>query len=244
MKLKNVMFLMLVPVFMLTVVSFQGMLWKEITKEELKTGVKKIDQKMKDLTNYEVRITHYSYEDRTSEVIHDKSKGYYKRDQKKYHSMMLGVETIQNENIRLEIDSVKKLILVANPDASLQRQPSTELKDSMITKSIAVKKMELPKELSYEIDFAENFPVAYCRISTWESGYLKDVILAYTRKVKSVQNKEVQPKVKISFSDWKANKIFSADEFSESRYVKKAGKAYELTPAYKNYKLLDQRYYK
>lgn len=155
---------------------------------------------------------------------------------------MLGIETIQNENVRLEIDSVKKLILVANPDASLERQPSTELKDSVIAKAISVKKMELSKELDYELDFPETFPVSFCRVVTGENGFLKEVVMSYNKKVKNQQKKEVQPKIKIAFSDWKPNKNFAAEEFSESRYVKKTGTKYELAAAYKHYKLLDQRY--
>jgi hypothetical protein len=221
----------------------QGQGWSPASKEELKNCMASIDRKMKSMDHYQVSITHLSYEDHSSEIVHDRSVGFYRRDRKRYHSSMMGVNTIQNEYLRVVIDSTNKIISIGDPDASLEQQPSPELRDLAFDRCSSILKSEQKSNgKAFKMNFPDSYSLSSCQIAEDENSLLSEIVILYNRKVKNLQHKEVRPKLKIIFSNWKISGEFSENEFSESRYVVKNGSKYQLTGAYVHYKLLDQRF--
>jgi len=236
----------LVFVLLLALAAFRPMLlpeqWTPSTKAELQSSLEKLDKKMRGLANYEVNVTHLSFEDNTSDIVHDKATGFYRRDQKRYHSLMMGVETIQNENIKVVIDTAKKIIAVVNPDATLEHQGSPELRSIILDRTTSIMKSQQSQSIAFKIDFSENYSMTSCQLAMFDNSLIKEIVMCYSKKVKNHQGKEVHPKLKIQFTGWKEDVKFPAQEFSDAKYVVKEGKQYHLTSAYKNYKLQDQRF--
>jgi hypothetical protein len=215
--------------------------WSPATREELKASLEGMDKKMNAMDHYQVNITHLSYEDHASDLVHEKASGYYRRDKKCYHSLVLGIQSIQNENLRLVVDTVARRIIIGNPDASLERQSSPELRDLAFDRCKSISKSDDKNIRSYRMVFPDDYSLSSCTISSDSQYRLQEILILYNRKVKNTEHKEVKPKMKIIFSEWNESLRFQPGEFSEAPYLIKDGNKYRLTNTYKAYKLIDQR---
>lgn len=224
-----------------------NMNWTSISKEEIIKVFENINSWFKNTSSYSLTVTHASYEDYQSEIPADKSVGYFKKDKTNYHSCLLGIHTIQNDNYKIVIDTVKKLIMVANPDKNHWGSFTLDDYNLAMGYCSALKFAQAGKEKYYRMEFKDGYPMTAYEFSLNEQGQMKQSILYYSAIKKNNENEKSQekisPRLTIVFSDYKKNPPFNyKEEFDDSRYFIKGEKKFIPAPKYQQYKIRDQRF--
>jgi len=219
--------------------------WTSISKEDLAKAFEQVGDKYKNSASYSMNVTHASYESYTDVKPHQRSKGYFKKEGNNYHSMLLGIHTLQNERCKLIVDSAKKVILVSDPDKSMQKDPVAINYASLLSIYSALKYAASGKDKYYRIETKQNNPIAAYEYIIDGSGFMKDIVFYYraVKKEPGASGSEtLSPRLHIEFSAFAENIKFNyQQEFDENRYIMKKEKKYVLREPYQDYQLLDQR---
>lgn len=218
--------------------------WKEISKDELVKALKEVDNQYRSLETYSLTVTHASYKDYTASVPADKATGYFIKDKNNYHSFLLGIHTIQNSRIKVVADTSSKVIILANPDKVMSNAFSQADLEAGLKACRLVKVIELNKEKTYRMEFAENYPFTAYEMKLSKDGLVKELVMFYNRSVQTDPDDKNSPKVKprvvISFSGFNKDAV-AKSEFDETRYVAIAAGQVKLAEKYRTFKVLDQR---
>jgi hypothetical protein len=77
--------------------------------------LKSINEYYETNQNYQADVRHMLYSSASGSVIDDSYSGFYKISYGMEHSHLLGIETIQNEILRVSIDTANKIISISDP---------------------------------------------------------------------------------------------------------------------------------
>lgn len=221
----------------------QSSSWKNIEREEM---IKVLEQagSIYRMDSYSIMVAHASYEDHKTIVPHERSSGYFKKDKSNYHSFILGIHTIQNENYKIVIDTLNKLMLVAKPDKNILSPHSIEDQKTMLNSCINLKTMNSGNEKRYRMELKEGYPLSAYEFLIDPQGMLKEITCYYTEKNKKesgTENATITPRLSITFSEYKKNPPYNSSEFDEKKYFFIKDNRLMLTEKYKDFKLHDQR---
>ena len=216
-----------------------------LSKEEMGKVFEQTNAWFKTTPNYSLTVTHASFENYTTEIPYEKSTGYFKKQGENYHSFLLNIHTIQNKEYKIVIDSVDKLMLVANPDHQ-QWQTYTQEDYSVLLKTCtALRKSINGRYTFYKMELPDNSPIGAYEFLIDEQHRGREIRWYYNKEVKkdeSDPSSAVKPRMNISFSAYKEEENFDYTQtFSESAYFEKKGDKLIPTEKYSKYKLLDQR---
>jgi hypothetical protein len=85
------------------------------TKSLILNKLKSLNEYYETNQNYQADVRHLLYASAFGSVIDDSFSGFYKTSNGMEHSYLLGIETIQNEILRVSIDTVNKIISILDP---------------------------------------------------------------------------------------------------------------------------------
>lgn len=216
-----------------------------VTIEEMGNVFQKNNDIFLNTQNYRLTVTHASYETYTSELPVEKQTGTFRKDGKNYHSELLGIRTIQNENYKIVIDTATKVILVANPDQLTWTAYTKEDYNFLLKRCTSIRMSKTGRYTFYRMELPENSPIGAYEFLVDENGMTREVNWYYNKEVKKDENDEnskVKPKMSISFSGFKDKIDYNyQDTFSEQPYFTKKDNKLIPTEKYRMYKLMDQR---
>lgn len=222
--------------------------WKTCTISEIDGEIKKMEAFYKSNTSYSVLITHSSFIGHNAITPFEKSEGFLIKHGTNLHSMILGIETIQNDKWKVVIDSSSNTIAVSDIEKEIQNQ-ALPLNALLAKKNITVcKKADLQgSDKLFHIEFSAPVKLLAEEMKIGADYRLKELTMLYREKYnvdpENANSPKEQPKVTIVLKDYKLNpKIDIKKEFNTNTYfvVDKAGN-FVLTPVFKQYEILDLR---
>src|ERR1044072_6804420 len=95
--------------------------WEKTTKTELLSAFERSSAWFVNTKNYRLKISYSTYTDHTTQLVHDKQDGYVLRSGDLFKSSMMGIITIQDEEMRSTIDTLNQLIVLT------QKSPLNEM---------------------------------------------------------------------------------------------------------------------
>jgi hypothetical protein len=219
--------------------------WVNVRKEEVLNDFSGVRNWFASNESYQLKLKYQSFESFSSMKSADESIGYFKRSKLNYHSVMMGIETIQNEKIRIMVDSSNKTILLAEPKKELQSPFDEQEYIKVLDKCRALKKMEGPTEKKLRIEFPAKFYMDSYTITIEKKEIIKKLVIYFGQEISANENeknaKKSKPRVEISFSEHKANAVIPPHEFSTKKYIEFDGKNYKTNKLYSEYKIYDTR---
>ena len=223
-------------------VLFYAFNWEVIDRKTMAQKLDEMNKQFKSMQAYSLVLTHASFEDYTTNVPHEKSSGYFRKEKNNYHSYLLGIHTIQNSVCKMVVDSMHKTIVVADPDHAFENSLTQGDYAALLNICTSIKKTGIGKDIYYRLEFTKENPLNAYEFAFDSKGFLSKIILSYNRELKRKNNTLTKPRMEITFTDWKKNSNYTKQEFDESKYVFKEGNQYFLKQPYADkYKLLDQR---
>lgn len=239
-----------VLVFSLGSLSAQTQLsWQPASKEETVAAYKKVCDWFINTNSYSFSLKYTSYKSPTSNEVIESSEGSYKRSGKKFASVAIGIKTIQNEKVRIIIDTADKLIAIANPgNLSPAMQTSEEL-TKLLENVKLLRKKNSNGTTTYRIDFKKNELYDAYEFTINSKNLLEKLVYYYAEQTdkdygdgeeeKAIERK-LKPRLEIVFSGYLAPSNVQDSEFNEQAIVL-ANNKISLLNKYKSYQVKDYR---
>jgi len=221
--------------------------WNIITVDEMSKEIKKIEAFYKNTPAYSVSVTHASYKSYTATSSEDKMNGYFMKDAKNnYHSYVLGIHSVQNNKIKITVDSLNKSILINEPDKAFTKEVKVKEIEQMLKICTSVKKQNGTEISKYRFEFGKGTQYAAYEIWVNMDSRLQKIILYFNAEFPSDPDNDksvkTKPRAEIVFSNYKTGiKPVYKDHFDETKYIKLSGDKYIPTEKFKNYKVYDLR---
>lgn len=234
--------------FWLLAISLQGQsaAWEEISKDRLAKVFEQMSNWYKANTNYMVNVTHASYQTHSATVPYEKSTGFFKKENENYHSFLLGIHTIQNLSYKVVLDTVNKVMMVANIDKSIWNLYTFDDYKYSLKTCTLVQQMSINTDKKYRITYQEGYPLEQYEFLMANDGSLKEIVMYYRKKIPkdpdNPNSEKVKPRLSISFSAYKkVQPNPNGDEFDEKKYFSDKGNKLVPTKKYQGFTLSDQR---
>ena len=215
-----------------------------IEKDEMINVFERINSWFVNTPSYSVTVTHASYEDYTTKNPFERSTGSFKKQDKNYHSFLMGMHTIQNNKYKVVVDTSSRKILVADPDQLAMMTYSTDDYKGLLKECKQIKKTKTGRYTFYRMELPAGSAIGAYEFLVDEDGLAREVIWYYNREINKDEDdshSKVKPRLSISFSDYRKNPVFSDDVFSEEEYFKINDNKLMVTTKFHGFNLSDQR---
>jgi hypothetical protein len=221
--------------------------WIKIDEKETLTALKEGMNWYGKQKNYQVNILYESFEDYVTLVPSDKSEGYYKQEGKNYHSFALGIHTIQNERMKLIIDSARKTMIISDKDTATRMSPySSDEILKLLSGTKGMLKQGIKEGVQYRIDCGKNssferyeFTIGKDNMLCKLCYYLREAI---SHDVNNPKALKTMPRAEIKFYNPVSKPALDyRKEFDESKYVVKKDNGYATTESFRKFRVKDLR---
>lgn len=223
-----------------------GLNWQPVDIKIVANELKELQASYSKLTNYSVNIKYLTFDTKSNSDVHDKSNGYMIKSGIYTKSRLLGIYSVQNEKLRVTIDSAKKTVHVSN--AFKFQDPGFSLND--YTKILGfcktVKKATNNNIVAYRFE-TKNTEGLIAQELYLENGITKEVNVYYAnehfyRENNDMKKEIVYPRLQVLFSDYNPKiKIVASDFTLDKIILELKDKKIKLTENYRGYKLTDGR---
>lgn len=189
--------------------------------------------------NYGVTVTHALYSHYNAQTADETYTGYYRRNKLKEHSVLMGIETIQNEQTKVVIDTNSKLVMVYNT-IPMANNPGIEIISALkLCSSIHVN--DKGAESRIELDFQDNqYPLSKMVIAIVDHR-LTVLEMWHNEAVTDDNGEIIKPRTKVSYTDYQENKKFSAKEFAIGHIVELKNSVITPKAEFSLYRIMDLR---
>lgn len=222
--------------------------WQSASREEVVLAYKNACSWFINTPNYSFDIKYSSYKNHNGSELTEITSGYYKRSGKNYVSDAVGIKTIQNDRLRMIIDTSEKTIAISDPGTLSPSIQSSEELNKLLENVKSLRKRVVNKNLTYRIDFRKNEIYEAYEFSVSEKGRLEKLVYYYseqTEKDYDDNNRPVETKIKprldILFFNYLVSSKTNESEFNDNSIVLAANSRVSLINKYKNYTLKDYR---
>lgn len=198
--------------------------------------------------SYSCQLNYMSFTNHLDINAHDTEKGYYKKSGKNFSCEIMGIKTVQNNRVKLLVDSSDKIITITNPQIINAAGMDVGEVEKLLDNAKKISKRISGKSTIYRIDFKQNTMYeayeikigAYDIIEQLTYYYSERIDRDYSEKIEGVEIK-VKPKLEIHFKNFVPGVKISDYEFSENTYVSTGEKLIHSSRLYKNYTVRDYR---
>jgi len=245
MKVSKPFFIILIFISVVNIITLNGqaIIWKNISVEEAAKVYIALNNHYCKTSSYSLKVKYSSFQDYYTSSEHETSSGYFCKYGSNYHSYLMGIHTIQNANYKIVLDTSRKIVAVLNPDKAFEKSITMIDYNEILKNCTAIKVAIVGNEKHYRVEFKETYYVNAYEYAINNTGWLNELTLFYNKNYVDEDGKEknVKPRLKITFSDIKENVKEEKNEFDENKYFSKLGYKIILNNKYKNYYLSDQR---
>lgn len=230
-------------------ISGQAQSWEKASNQQVSGAYKKACNWLVNTPSYYFKLKYASYKDHLSKEQVECSTGYYKRVANSLATEAAGQRTIQNEKLKVIVDTADRVVTVMNPGNLSPVIASTEDLDLLLANAKNLRRMRLGKSERYRIDFNKNDQYEAYEFVVSDGGMLETLVYYYSEQVEKIydENSErgrevkMKPRLEITFSAYQVPAKHVAFEFSERSVLVQENGKISLTGEYKNYRLLDYR---
>lgn len=225
--------------------------WQPASKEEIVASYKKVCDWLIKTPNYSFHLKYTSYKNHSSNEIIESSEGYYKRLGSKYKAEAIGMKTIQNEKVRIIVDTSDKIIALTNPATLSPNIQSSEDLVKLLENVKALKKKIIGKNTNYRIDFKKNELYDAYEFTVNEKGLLEKLVYYYSEQTEKEYGDggdekpyetTMKPRLEIIFSNYMIPAKINEAEFTDKSIVLADNKKVTLLEKYKSFQVKDYRF--
>ena len=227
-----------------TIVHAQSKSWETTTKENFKSMLDEVSNFYKNQTHYSFDIRHSSFKDKNDTQPFESSNGYMKKSGNSYHSLLMGVQTIQNNRYKVSVDKINEMIMFSDAEELLSPWDEYNKEGSMEMVMKVEKRMLNSGDVQYKAIYQDGLGVDYLIIEKNKAGWTNELIICYEDRLYEDQETRIQekvaPMVKVKYTNFTQDKV-GPSEFDVSKFVLINGKSVTPTSAYQNFSFYDAR---
>jgi hypothetical protein len=189
------------------------------TKSLILNKLKSLNEYYETNQNYQADVRHLLYASAFGSVIDDSFSGFYKTSNGMEHSYLLGIETIQNEILRVSIDTANKIISISHPQKK-HTFSLTELEQSLsqCKRSNYIDTLGKTKiDMHFEPD---KFPLSRLAIEI-SKNRIKSIEMWHSEPLENTGTQSRYPRTKIEYSNYKERTNLKKKYFELNHIVTK-----------------------
>jgi hypothetical protein len=189
--------------------------------------------------DYEVDVKHLLFSSVEAPVIEEKYNGFYKSRDGMEHSLLLGVETVQNREIRVSIDTNSHIVSISDIQKSSPFSIAELERSLKVCKDIRLLEYDSMDIVSLEFD-VNKYPLSKLNIAI-SKNRISSIDMYHTEKMDNNNGENVYPHTRVEYSNYVENAKTKKKGFDVSMIVVKSGNTYKLTNTYKHFRMYDLR---
>ncbi len=171
-------------------------------------------------------------------------KGYFHKREGAIHSVLMGIETLQNDQYKIVMDNTNKTMLLTAPDSLSKKSTSGVNIQQALTVCTTVQYLEKEQEKIYKLFFKKGFEYNEMDIHiAGKSFFIRQLDLFFEAPVNLKGEKEgpkAKPRAEISYSNVKKKPGGKPADFYTATYMTLQNKQPAPSKKYAGYKFLNQ----
>jgi hypothetical protein len=226
--------------------------WSKLSAQDWKTITPAEQQKLMQPTLDYMEQQQFSYKVKYSSFIGHKGNtvaeemwGHYARIDKEFYCNMPGNLSVQNSEIRLEVDTTEKLVVLRSLNNKGEDKLLDSQKEWMLQNAKAIQYAEMGGEKVVRLILPEFHEVEEERLYYAADGLLKKVILYYREALpidpEDPKSAKEKARIEIDFSNW-STKANIPPRWKVDALVKKDKKNFIPIGRFSKYEVIDFRY--
>ncbi len=209
--------------------------------QDLKTTLNAAREAYNHHRSLSFNISYSYFEDKTSKSPFKTTTGTVKLDNQRYRVMLDGVQTLRNESLYIITNNTRKVLMLDSAIAAGGNQFALINIDTLLRIMPNMKYVETDsRHNAIRIDY-DNDELDITSTELYfskETGLIDRIIVQY--RTVTDGNRKLSPRMVVNYSNMNTAPVFTADEFSASRYVQLNAKGiYMPASAYKAYSFIN-----
>lgn len=202
-----------------------------------------------DAEKLQMNIDYTLYSSYTSAVPFEKENGVYMKQGNSTYSHLLGTVSLTNSKMSLTLDSNEQTIVLTDAPTKNDRNPSLVNLDSLLSMCSSIESKDAGGNLQlYRLRFDRLSFIEYTSIDVYidrRTHFLDRLVLFFRMEMDLDENDDVyvkdRPRLDIHYSNISTAPVFSADQFSEKKFIQGTGKKFTCTASYATYRLINNQ---
>lgn len=211
-----------------------------IDKNKAAEIIKSVNESILNARNFSAKLHYSIFKNHNDTVAFEQTDGFYKRNNENEHSVLLGVETIQNQQERLMVDTNSKTMLLSGPN------PKVMLLNDNLNNALQIcKKITLFNEKDYSVikfylgeKSGTGYSAIEVRYANADFFIQRLTIYCVNAFIPDFENFK-NPKIQIDYNEISTSRI-PASEFEISGFLEKRNNTYVLQKRYKAFDFSNQ----
>lgn len=217
---------------------------EQVSQEIMLEVLDKVGKFYKNTPTYRFDIIYYSYKGHKNLTPFEESLGSLVKSDKKIKSDVMGIETIQFDDLVIMVQRDENKIMITNKQEENDVLKIEELKLGLkkveqITKSV------LGNITTYYLNHRSYDAVYQTEIHLMNNERIEKIVFYFNKEsewtTESGEVKKAKPRLEIVYKNF-SNKLIPSDyQFTVADYVQMQKNTIQLNPKYRSYQLLDLR---
>lgn len=214
--------------------------WEDIDEKKFFEIIQPISQKYEN-ANFSYQLKYESYTNKNSKTPLEVTSGFCYRFQKKLYQEYLGIRLIQDENLKIQIDSVSSLFVLESSDNKKNFEFRLSECTDLVKSAAQLTLLQNEAGTTLRIYPKDNREFMIIEIQIDFNGNLGGIIYHLNNQKANLENSNATiQRLEIKFLDWK--EIFEMpSKYSISNFLKWDGKSYLPHSRFYNYEFIDFR---
>ncbi|MDI1233817.1 MAG: hypothetical protein PSX81_06020 [bacterium] len=211
-----------------------------LSAESASKIIKAINQSILNAKNFSAKLEYNIYKSHSDTNAFKTTTGYYRRNGSLEHSMLVGIETIQNETERLVIDTGSRSLMLSNPNPKVQMIDENMNVALTMCKKITKTTMNGISVLRFYPAEKTNTGFSMIEIKYSESHFfIQSLTLYYLNAVIPEFENIKNPKIEIVYTEVSTSRI-AKSEFETAAFIERKNNKYNLTKSYNSFSFNNQ----
>ncbi len=210
-----------------------------IDVDEMSQVLKQVADKYTAMSDYSFNVTYTSYKGHSGNVIADKSSGVFKKSGQKMYANIMGMETVQDDKIRILTLEQEKLMFVYEPKP-MEETMDIDAYSKALNDASKITKRHSGSQQIFVIYFKSYSTLEKMVLYLNDDLFITKVKLFYAEaqswEVGSGVTKSAKPRLEINYSNFSFSPV-KPNSFNTAQYVTTSGTSYKTTSQYARYEL-------
>lgn len=215
-----------------------------LTPKEANARFSDLNRKLGEQTAFSVNVIHRTFQNYQTTQWAFQYDGYIHKLGKSYHSLLMGIHTIQNEKYRIVLDTTKHIMLVSSPSEEIDLGNYAAQNEKMLQACKEIKTKTDTDKTLFHFTFGSKSPYSKSELAFNKEHmplYIKIFLNKEVKVKKDGVEKLEKPRIEVNYTNYTKNQKIGAAYFSEKKYFTESSSGLQLTEAFKDYTIKDLR---
>lgn len=219
-----------------------GQSWKNISWDEYSKRMGEVSAQY-EADTYTQEITYKTYKGKQLQTPFEVTPSFTQRSKSYDYTYLKGIVTIQNEQMKVTIDSNNRMIAINNGVPRLDQSEALEQYTQNQEYITNIREKESREGLTIELIYKKNMPIEKVQVGIDRKGMLRELVVFYAQPKEYLdENGDLKSDfviLKVEYGSFSKKHLH--EELSLNEVIVKGKEGLKLSSAFKEFELIDLR---